>query len=66
MAIKPTWKEAPPWAQYLAQDGDGSWFWYEFKPEPSMTNPTWMRQKGLLLRADADPGKWRDTLERRP
>lgn len=30
--MKPDWKDAPAWAQYLAQDFNGEWFWYENKP----------------------------------
>lgn len=29
---KPLWKDAPDWAQWLAMDGDGDWFWYEAEP----------------------------------
>lgn len=30
--MKPDWKDAPEWAQWLAQDPCGDWFWYENKP----------------------------------
>ena len=30
--MKPLWKEAPVWAQWLAQDSHGAWGWYEHKP----------------------------------
>lgn len=26
---KPSWDTAPEWANYLAMDGNGEWFWYE-------------------------------------
>jgi hypothetical protein len=29
---KPEWKDAPEWANWLAMDGDGIWFWYEVEP----------------------------------
>lgn len=29
---KPTWGNAPEWANWLAQELDGSWFWYEKEP----------------------------------
>lgn len=64
--IRPNWKNAPPWAKWLAQDGDGTWYWYEFRPEPSTTNPVWMRQQGVVVRADVAPSLWNETLERRP
>lgn len=30
--MKPDWKDAPKWANWLAQDRSGSWFWYEDEP----------------------------------
>jgi len=33
---KPSWDDAPSWANYLAQNEDGQWFWYEKKPEISV------------------------------
>lgn len=32
--MKPDWSKAPPWANYLAMDKDGTWVWFENKPEP--------------------------------
>ena len=29
---KPMWDTAPRWAQWLTQDGDGTWYWYEREP----------------------------------
>lgn len=29
---KPSWRDAPEWAQWLAMDAEGKWFWYESKP----------------------------------
>ena len=30
--MKPDWKDAPEWAQWLAMDSDGSWRWHEHRP----------------------------------
>jgi len=30
--MKPSWDDAPSWAQWLALDGDGEWYWYEVEP----------------------------------
>ena len=30
--MKPDWKDAPEWANYLAMDEDGYWCWYLRKP----------------------------------
>lgn len=29
--MKPDWKDAPPWAQWLTYDADG-WYWWEREP----------------------------------
>jgi hypothetical protein len=31
--MKPEWKKAPKWAQWLAMDLDGEWWWFEEKPD---------------------------------
>lgn len=28
----PDWKDAPEWAQWLAQDSDGEWYWFACEP----------------------------------
>ena len=30
---KPEWKDAPDWAQWLAMDANGDWYWYELEPD---------------------------------
>ena len=30
--MKPSWNDAPEWANYLAMDSDNDWYWYESKP----------------------------------
>lgn len=30
--MKPSWDDAPEWAQWLAMDGDGLWYWFEDRP----------------------------------
>ena len=30
---KPSWFTAPDWANYLAMDPSGDWYWYEFEPQ---------------------------------
>ena len=29
---KPAWSDAPEWANYLAMDKNGEWWWHEDKP----------------------------------
>ena len=59
--MNPEWKDAPDWAQWKAQDANGTWCWYETKPIPMKT--CW---HGSAWGADsmcADPNPdWRDTL----
>jgi len=31
--VKPDWKDAPAWAEYMAQDGNGIWNWFSHKPK---------------------------------
>lgn len=65
VSLKPDWKDAPKWAQWLAQDEDGAWWWYE--GQPIAFNNGWCPIKG----ADGDVQlaqvkNWRETLEARP
>lgn len=59
---KPDWKDAPEWAQYLAQDADGDWYWYEQLPYASFEG--WSPDGKHQLAAVFDT--WQDTLEGRP
>lgn len=60
---KPDWKDAPEWAQFLAMDADGEWYWYEL--EPSADESIWWSY-GRYDFAGRSPPRWRDTLEARP
>lgn len=31
--MKPDWSKAPEWANFLVMDKDGTWVWFENKPE---------------------------------
>lgn len=66
---KPSWKDAPEWAEWLSQDGSGYWYWYASNPNVPPGMRSWWPEpctnnmrcgKGEVL------GDWRDTLERRP
>ena len=68
----PRWKDAPDWANYLAQDGDGSWYWYEQPIYAHEDNDVWYEQRGFSGRID-DAGvaaernpEWRSTIQARP
>lgn len=62
---KPSWKGAPYWAEWLAQDDDCVWYWHRNKPNGGEKlwvsyGESGVAQRGELL------GDWRDTLEKRP
>lgn len=61
---KPSWDDAPEWAQFLAQDENNEWYWYE--REPSVMRDAWSANGGLARSASPEPDLWSDTLERRP
>ncbi len=60
---KPSWDDAPEWANYVAQDADGCWYWYEFKPK--LLADTYTDTIGAYHPVEAIAG-WQDTLEQRP
>jgi len=62
--MKPQWKDAPDWANWLAQDYNGQWFWYE--NEPIMKNIQWWPANGAVDSSTPDNPNWQETLEERP
>lgn len=60
----------PEWAQYKAQDADGSWFWWERKPVADAREAGWMHGPGrdgriACGREGSLPNPaWEQTLER--
>ena len=71
---RPSWDDAPEWAEWLAQDEDGDWWWYECPIEvDDLDEEEWVEEHGVdgrLVRATSgttpDGHDWRDTLEPRP
>lgn len=70
---RPHWQDAPTWAQWLAQDEDGEWNWFEFEPvavqqrapEPNF----WCSEGGgnyQWARTTPIYEEWNLTLESRP
>jgi len=64
---KLNWNDAPEWAEWLAQDARGGWYWYKNKPfineDINMWNvndPNWQRVNWC----EPNPN-WRNTLESR-
>ena len=61
--MKPDWKDAPEWANYLAMDAGGAWYWHEKKPK--VEDEEWCGKGGWEL-ADLDEGYWEKSLEKKP
>jgi hypothetical protein len=63
--MKPDWKDAPEWAQYVAMDEDGDWYWYELKPE--LLDTCWLQSVSGQFDLVRFPfPEWQDSLEERP
>lgn len=63
--MKPSWKDAPSWAKWLAQDEDGNWFWYDEKPDLEFV--CWSPNGKYAQKANLEIIKsWTTTLEERP
>lgn len=61
--MKPDWKDAPEWANYLAMDEDGKWYWYEH--EPVLMGGYWTVKRGSFSSAETEQ-HWTETKEARP
>lgn len=65
MSAKPLWSTAPEWAQYLAMDEDGTWYWYEI--EPTLFTTVWDCEIPYRSEiADRNPEGWKRSLEKKP
>ena len=47
--FKPDWKDAPEWAQFVAMDSDGSWYWYGTKPVLNEKTGIWVTSDDSFL-----------------
>lgn len=54
----------PSWANWIAQDADGRWWYFEYKP--SVVDDCWYGgiSKLQLARQSEPSANWRDTLRR--
>lgn len=65
---KPDWKDAPEWANWLAMDENGSWWWFEQDPEPENhmgLSGIWATYWGRALQVSKFPN-WKKSLEKKP
>ena len=62
---KPDWNNAPKWANWLAMDEDGDWYWYEDKPQ-HLSIGVWYSSPGKVEFAESSITQdWKETMERR-
>lgn len=64
MSEKPKWETAPEWAEYLAKDENGAWYWFENAPKVG-SNGNWLCAIGCCEEAKCNDDWWQ-TLEPRP
>ena len=63
---KPDWKDAPGWAEWLAQDKSGKWYWFEQKPRIIESDKQWYSTHYQPASAcNSDSYSWKETLEQR-
>lgn len=60
--MKPDWNDAPEWAQYLAMDENGAWWWYDDEPVLGVRS---FNPNGCKVQ-EAFVANWESTLEQRP
>ena len=73
-AMKPLWKDAPPWAKWLAQDESGVWHWFEYRPRNTLYVHRWQvpdstarnGNLGSSRRASPSSIDWKKSLEYKP
>ena len=65
---KPAWADAPEWAQWLTQNADGGWLWWEEMPIKGELQWGDANHEGNISFAGVSPviGDWRETRSARP
>ena len=63
--MKPDWKDAPPWATWLAKNQFDRWHWYEKKPHKTIWN-TWVADGRILEAVNRTSVQWQESAEQRP
>lgn len=58
--MKPDWKDAPDWANWLAVDGWGQWFWFSDEPTTGHSRYWRLNKIGKSKQAypDVEPQKF--------
>lgn len=63
--MKPSWDDAPEVARYLAQDRDGTWWWFENEPYLNHDGTDWL-SSGEIFYAEPQELKKAGPMEPRP
>ena len=64
---KPEWNEdTPKWANWLAQDSTGYWYWWENKPMAASFGMWGLGGQFCRAGKEIPDEKWNQTLESRP
>ena len=63
---KPEWRNAPDWAEWMAQDEDGQWGWYENEPPLGSWSWIWEGGEWADCNFDGRSDDWTASLEPRP
>ena len=66
---KPSWKDAPEWAEWMAQSPCGHWEFFSLAPRHDRwwtSARPWRSQANNAFNPGELLGDWRDTLEKRP
>jgi len=64
--MKPSWKDAPEWAQWLARDASGLWCFFETEPKPDNANEMFQTNNQYKEMDYEKEIAWQETLEKRP
>ena len=68
----PSWNDAPAWAQWLAQDIGGRWYWFECPIYADSDDEEWYEQKGfnggveIAGESEERNENWSKTMQARP
>ena len=62
--MRPNWQNAPEWANWVAMDKCGDWFWFEEKPLKDQFR--WVEIKNSKYEFAEDDVEWDESLEKRP
>lgn len=63
--MKPNWKDAPKWANYLAMDANGGWWWHKNEPIAGGFSE-WISDSDIAIAGENIVSGWKETLEARP